>query len=298
MNMEPLFFVPFFEEKSWGGKNLSEIYKKYPTDINIGESWELSPVLYRQTFVKDGKYAGTMLSDLYKEHHELFRTKSEYFPFVIKLIDARERLPVQVSGGFMKDPGIQSQGWYVVKAEPGAKLVVGADLKDGYELFNTIAGEALEEALVYEEIKDGDTFFVPPGYLNSIGEGTLMYEISHPLKETTRIYDWGSYNEMHLDKVLDTFVFEEGIIKTKPKLLGKDKELILDSEFFKLQRIDAEDGQEEETRARFCAYTALSGGIIKYNDGEREYRAGETFLIPAGFGKYILRGGVLIKAYV
>lgn len=296
--MEPLFFVPFFEEKSWGGKNLSEIYKKYPTDINIGESWELSPVLYRQTFVKDGKYAGTMLSDLYKDHRELFGTQSEYFPFVIKLIDAKERLPVQVSGGFMKDPIVQSQGWYVIKADPGAQLVVGADLKDGYELFNSIAGESLEEVLVYEDIKAGDTFFVPPGYLHSIGSGTLMYEISHPLKETTRIYDWGRYNEMHLDKVQDTFVFKDGIKKSKPKHLGRGKELILDSEFFKLQKVDATDGQEEEVRAHFCAYTALSAGVIKYNDGQRDYRAGETFLMPAGFGQYILRGGVLIKAYV
>lgn len=296
--MEPLFFVPFFEEKAWGGKSLSELYNKYPTDINIGESWELSPVLYRQTFVKDGPYAGMMLSDLYAEHRELFGTKSEFFPFVIKLIDAKEKLPVQVSGGDMRDPVIQSQGWYVIKAEPDAKLVIGADLKDGYELFNTIVNESLEGVLVYDEVKEGDTFFVPPGYLHSIGGGTLMYEISHPLKETTRIYDWGQYNEMHLDKVLDAFVFEEGIIKIKPKMLGKDRELILDSEFFKLQRIDATDGQNEESKAHFSAYTALSDGLIKYTDGQKEYRAGDTFVVPAGLGKYILDGGVLIKAYI
>ncbi len=296
--MEPLFFVPFFEEKPWGGKSLSVLYNKYPTDINIGESWELSPVLYRQTFVKDGEYAGMMLSDLYTEHRELFGTKSDFFPFVIKLIDAREQLPVQVSGGDMKEPIVQSQGWYVIKAEPGARLVVGADLKDGYELFNTIVNESLEDVLIYEDIQEGDTFFVPPGYLNSIGKGTLIYEISHPLKETTRIYDWGKYNEMHLDKVLDAFVFEDGLIKTKPKHLGKDRDLILDSEFFKLQRVDAKDGQEEETRGHFSVYTALSEGRLKYHAGERDFRAGDTFLIPAGFGKYIIEGGMLIKAYV
>lgn len=296
--MEPLFFVPFFEEKPWGGKSLSELYNKYPTDISIGESWELSPVLYRQTFVKDGKYAGTMLSDLYNDHRELFGTKSDFFPFVIKLVDAKDRLPVQVSGGDMKESIIQSMGWYVIAAEPGAKLVVGADLKDGYELFNTIASESLEDVLIYEDIKAGDTFFVPPGYLNSICEGTLMYEISHPLKETTRIYDWGKYNEMHLDKVLDTFVFEDGIMKTSPKYISQGKELILDSQFFKLQKVDATARIEEETRGHFCAYTALEGGMIIYSDGEREFRAGETFIIPAGFGKYILDGGVLIKAYL
>ena len=296
--MEPLFFVPFFEEKSWGGKSLSELYHKYPTDINIGESWELSPVLYRQTFVKDGKYAGMMLSDLYNEHRELFGTQSDFFPFVIKLIDAKDWLPVQVSGGDMKEPRVQSQGWYVIKADPDAKLVVGADLKDGYELFNTIVNESLEDVLIYENVKEGDTFFIPPGYLNSIGKGTLVYEISHPLKETTRIYDWGKYNEMHLDKVLDAFVFEEGIIRAKPRHLGKDREMILDSEFFKLQRIDAKDGQEEETRGHFSVYTALSEGIIKYADGTKDFRAGETFIIPAKFGKYIIEGGILIKAYI
>lgn len=296
--MEPFFFVPFFEEKSWGGKSLSEMYKKYPTDINIGESWELSPVLYRQTFVKDGQYAGMMLSDLYNEHRELFGTKSEYFPFVIKLIDAQDKLPVQVSGGDMKEPVVQSQAWYVVKAEPGAQLVVGANLKDGYELFNTIVNESLEDVLMYNEIKEGDTFFIPPGYLHAIGEGVLMYEISHPLKETTRIYDWGQYNEMHLDKVLDAFVFEEGIIKTKPRYVGKGREIILDSEFFKLEKIDATDGLEDETTDYFCAYTALSEGIIKYNNIQKEFRAGDTFVIPAGFGKYIIEDGTLIKAYI
>ena len=296
--MEPLFFVPFFEEKPWGGKALSELYRKYPKDIHIGESWELSPVLYRQTFVKEGEYAGMMLSDLYNEHRELFGTKTENFPFVVKLIDARDRLPVQVSGGDMKEPIVQSQGWYVIKAEPGAKLVIGADLKDGYELFNTIVNESLEDILIYEEIKEGDTFFVPPGCLNSIGKGTLIYEISHPLKETTRIYDWGKYTEMHLDNVLDTFDFEEGIKKTTPKHLGKDRDMILDSEFFKLQKIDAKDGMEEETRGHFSVYTALSEGIVKYHDGTKEFMAGETFIMPAGFGRFIIEGGTLIKAYV
>lgn len=239
-----------------------------------------------------------MLSDLYSEHRELFGTKSEFFPFVIKLIDAKEKLPVQVSGGDMGDPSIQSQGWYVIKAEPGAKLVVGADLKDGYELFNTIVSESLEEVLVYDNIEAGDTFFVPPGYLHSIGGGTLMYEISHPLKETTRIYDWGKYNEMHLDKVLDAFVFEEGIIKTTPRHLGKDKSLILDSEYFKLQKIDATESQHEDAKAHFSAYTALSDGKIKYTGGERDYNAGDTFVVPAGLGEYILSGGELIKAYI
>ncbi|MDR0852496.1 MAG: hypothetical protein LBN36_08370 [Clostridiales Family XIII bacterium] len=295
--MEPIFFVSFFEEKQWGGQKLSSLYGKYPAGINIGESWEFSSVLYRQTFVRDGIYAGTMLSDLYKrEQAHLFGTETPYVPFVIKLIDARKRIPVLVHGGGLKNDDTQVEGAYIIKIENEHRMVAGTSLKNGLELFGAIAENTLENHLNYLEIQEGDALLVPPGVFHCFGDDMLIYTITTPLIETASVFDWGRYSELKIDKVADSFHYDDTLRTSKPEVIDEFRKVLLQNSCFKLLYIDARSPLPERTDAVFCAYTSLSPGRIDYNGKSKNFRAGETFLIPAHFDEYTISGGSLLKA--
>jgi mannose-6-phosphate isomerase len=294
--MEPLFFVPFFEEKPWGGDRLCKLYAKYPANIAIGTSWELSSVIYRQTFVRTGDYAGTMLSELYKNNPELFGTSTSYFPFVIKLIDASQTMPVLVHGGGLKSDINQIEGNYVIEVDNPVKVVSGTTLRNNLELFNAIANNSIVESLKYIYVTTGDSFLIPPGTLFALGGGMLTYSITTPLIETASVYDWGKYSGYSLDKVVDSFRFNDSIEKFEQKLVGQDREVVLDCELFHVERIDAIVPSKEYGGDKFSVYTALSPGRIDYDGRAKKFRAGDTFLVPANFGDYTVTGGKLIKA--
>jgi mannose-6-phosphate isomerase class I len=293
--MEPLFFDPFFEEKPWGGQGLNKLYAKYPFDINIGESWELSSVLYRQTFVRKGRYAGTMLSELYKRNRELFGTDTMFFPFLIKFFDAKEMLPVMVHGGGLKDDETQAMAVYIIDAEPGAKAAVGTTLKNSLELFNAIAHHTLGDSLNYLDIQVGDSFMIPPGTPYTLGGGVLGYSITTPLCEICNVYDWNCYNDFNIDKVIDSFRYDFTPSPAVPTPVGQGKELLIRGELFSLERIEAQTAVTECTDKYFSVYTSLSPGQIEYAGKSEAFRAGDTFIVPAGFGEFSLTGGTLIK---
>jgi mannose-6-phosphate isomerase len=294
--MEPLFFVPFFEEKPWGGDRLSRLYAKYPANIAIGTSWELSSVTYRQTFVRNGDFAGTMLSELYKSNPELFGTSTPYFPFVIKLIDASQTMPVLVHGGGLKSDNDQIEGIYVIDVDNPVKVVSGTSFRNNLELFNAIANNSLEENLKYIYVTSGDSFLIPPGILFALGGGMLTYSITTPLVETASVYDWGKYSGYSLDKVVDSFRFNESIDKFEQTASGQGREIILDSALFRVERIDAIVPSVEHSEDKFAVFTALAPGRIDYKGHAKKFRAGDSFLVPANFGDYTVTGGKLIKA--
>jgi mannose-6-phosphate isomerase class I len=302
--MEPIFFVPFFVETPWGGKQLAERYQKYPAQIRIGESWELSPVLYRQTFVKHGEYAGIMLSDLYKKHRELFGTESNYFPFVIKFVDVGERQPLLVHGGGLKSDATQSEGLVIIDAEPDSgPSVVGTKIKDSIELFSALAdesGKEIEDSLIYMQLHKGDSIFVPPGCLHAIAGGTLLYTVTSPLVETTSLYDWKKYNGWNIEKAVGKFLFDFSAEKTEHMQTDFSTRLVLDSELYRLELIETVTGFDTSQGGMFSAFTSLAPGYIEYAGGKEEpqkmrFRAGETFLMPAGFGDFRITGGLVLR---
>jgi mannose-6-phosphate isomerase len=295
--MEPLFFVPFFEEKPWGGQRLSSLYAKFPAGISIGTSWELSSVIYRQTFVRGGVYSGWMLSELYKKHREFFGTSTPYFPFVIKFVDTCESGPVSVHGGGMKNDATQIEGVYVIEARQNARIVSGTKFKNNLELFESIASNTIERSFRYLPVQTGDAFLVLPGVPHAVGEGILAYSISTPLLETSSLYDWGKYSDPNIDKAVDAFRYNSSIFISEPKAQEGGKATLLESDLFALERIDAIAPVSEYTDQYFCVYTALTQGSLDFRGGSSRFAAGDTFVIPAGFGSYSIVSGTLLKAY-
>jgi|GEM_PF-1833152 len=294
--MEPIFFNPFFEEKPWGGSRLCDLYNKYPPGINIGESWELSSVTYRQTYVRNGDYSGYMLSELYRCHPEFFGTSSEYFPFVIKFIDAHEKMPLIINGGGLKSDADQFEGDYIIFAEEPVQLVSGTTLKNNLELFNAIADNSIEDKLERIYLNTGDSFIVSPGSPHAIETGALIYKISTPLIETSKIYDYGKYSEFDLENMATSFRFQGGTVKVEQRELAPGRFSVIETERFCVELIDAVVTYKDTSGEVFSCYTSLAPGYIENDGRRRSFRAAETFLVPAGFGDYSITGGRLLKA--
>ncbi|MDR3305162.1 MAG: hypothetical protein LBS85_03895 [Clostridiales Family XIII bacterium] len=294
--MEPIFFVPFFEEKHWGGSRLSALFGKYPEGIRIAESWEMSAVQYRQTFVRNGKYTGYMLSELYKKNRELFGTESTYFPFVIKLLDFGEQSPAVIHGGGLKAGGEQYEGWYVVKAEAGAQMMTGTKLTNGLALFNAIAADTVMESAYVTEVHEGESFVAPPGILHSIGPGQVYYEISSPLRESSQIYNWGRLGEQPFEQALDAFRFGEPVKRQEQREILPGLVSLLETDLFRLEKVDAAEPVAFEKEAVFSVYTALIRGTITTDSGVYRFGGGDTFMIPANSESYAVTGGRLLKA--
>jgi mannose-6-phosphate isomerase class I len=174
--------------------------------------------------------------------------------------------------------------------------VSGTKLRNNLELFEAIANNTIEDSFYYLDIRKGDSFVVPPGTLYSRGNEVLIYSIATPLLETSSIYDWGKYGELNIDKAIDSFRYDFSISVFERERIDDSRELVLESELFRLERIDAMTPVHESTDRCFCVYTAFSPGRISYGGRSKNFAAGDTFLMPAGFGEYTIIGGVLLKA--
>ncbi len=220
-------FVPLFKSTLWGGNRL-QLYKNCPQDIKtVGESWELSGVPGSESVVSEGCYQGRTLSSLIDEMKGELVGKDNYlrfgnrFPLLIKFIDARQDLSIQVHP---KDemarmrhhcPG-KNEMWYVIDAVPGARLCsgwLGKMTPEEYE--KRVADNTIEEVLRWHEVHPGDVFNIPAGRVHSIGAGILLAEIQQTSDITYRIYDYnrrdadGNLRELHTELAKDAIDYGE-----------------------------------------------------------------------------------------
>jgi len=202
----PLTFRPLFKERVWGGRKLEELYQKsLPAGAPIGESWEISDRPGDVSVIANGPLAGKDLHWLMEQHGvELLgnlQPQTPRFPLLIKILDAREKLSLQVHppaeraielGGEPK-----TELWYIAEAEPGAELYVG--LKQG------VTRAAFEQKIKDGSVADcfhrvlvhaGDAMFLPSGRVHAIGKGLVIFEIQQNSDTTYRVFDW---NRLGLD---------------------------------------------------------------------------------------------------
>ena len=202
--MYPLKFEPFLRTMVWGGTKIAA-YKGIETaDDHIGESWELSGVPEHQTAVSNGAWRGKTITELVKEYkgrlvgEHVYAEKGDEFPLLIKFIDARDDLSIQVhpddAMALRKhgQPNGKTEMWYAVAADPGACLYSGLTAEitpDEYE--RRIADGSITEVLARHEVHPGDVFFLPAGRIHAICSGCFVAEIQQTSDLTYRIYDYG-----------------------------------------------------------------------------------------------------------
>nr|WP_299346553.1 type I phosphomannose isomerase catalytic subunit [Allomuricauda sp.] len=301
--MYPLKFKPILKERLWGGTKLKEVLGK-PIESEItGESWELSGVEGNISEVSEGPLKGKSLVELIESNgNELLGSRvmehfGSDFPILIKFIDAKQDLSIQLHPN---DALAQkrhncfgkTEMWYVMDADPGAKLIVGFN-KDVNKAEYTASLEAdtLLDLLNYEEVAKGDTFFINTGKIHAIGAGVLLAEIQQTSDITYRVFDFnrkdkhGNLRELHTDLALDAIDYKKkDDFKVSYATHSNESNAMVECPYFKTNFLELTQNAHFslEKNDSFTIYMCVQGSAIVRNDfGETSISKGETILLPA-----------------
>lgn len=288
--MEPISFSPIYMARVWGGRSLEKIYRRtLPDNQPYGESWEMSDRPDAQSIVSSGPYAGKSLHDLWTNHREAIFGKGftgDRFPLLIKILDARDDLSIQVHppenlsrelGGEPK-----TEMWYIAECDPEAKLYIG--LKDGCtrESFQQSLSEGtLEEQVHAVSPEPGESIFIPSGRLHAIGAGFLIYEIQQNSDTTYRVFDWnrfglnGAPRDLHIKESMASINFND----FEPGMDQPDGDSLASCEYFVVQRHKLSKLEEiTTTNDSFSIITVISGKI-RSSEGQ-VFKTGDFLILP------------------
>lgn len=306
MKLYPLTFNPVFSYRIWGGNKLKSVLNKSYSQDSIGESWEISDVEDNQTIVNNGNLKGNTLKDLIKKFkgdflgHKVYQTFGNNFPLLIKFIDAKTPLSIQVhpSNQLAKkrhNSFGKNEMWYVMQAENEAELIVGFNQKISKEDYvNHLKNNTLKDILNIETVTSGDTFYIPTGRVHAIGAGVLLAEIQQTSNITYRIYDYdrvdkktGQKRELHTNLALDAidYNFYKKYKTDYNQVLNTPSQLV-NSEYFKTNIIELNTKLTRDVTAidSFIIYICVLGEvIINTPDDATNYslKMGQTIIIPA-----------------
>lgn len=310
MQMQPLILIPPIKDYIWGGTKLRDEFGKECKLERLAESWELSCHKDGGSVIANGEYAGKTLAEYIEERPETLGTncgRFEFFPVLIKLIDACDNLSVQVHPDNEYAQRVEgeygkTEMWYIVDCDEGASLIYGFKEEISKEDFR----EAIETNTLLDKVnsvpvKKGDVFFINSGTLHAIGRGILIAEIQQNSNTTYRVYDYGRVGtdgkprELHIEKALDVTNLtpaEPYKLPDPQKLEGRTVRQLADCEYFTVSR------EEVETETLLCADEAsfnhvlvLEGDAALVSDfGEVKLKKGSSVFVPAGTGAYTIKG--------
>ena len=287
----PLVFEPIFQERIWGGRRLETAFgKKLPAEKRIGESWEIVDRPEAQSIVARGPVKGKTLHHLWTQHRdEIFEGLSDAprFPLLLKLIDAQEKLSLQVhppekiAAKLGSEP--KTEFWYVAAAaDPDAELFLGFRepiMRDQFEkaLRNGTAADHVHKI----RVKAGDAVFLPAGRFHGIGAGNLLVEIQQNSDTTYRVFDWnrvdpatGKPRQLHIEQALQSIDFND----VKPKLIVPKGELLVRHELFEIRKWNLDRPRAVAPLGQFAIICCLTGKLTCANV---DLAPGEFFLLPA-----------------
>lgn len=293
--MHPITFAPLYMERVWGGRELENVYgRTLPTaDTPFGEAWEMTDRPDEQSIVAHGPLSGKPLGELWQnQREEVFGSGFENearFPLLIKILDARDDLSIQVHPPTELAPELggepKTEMWYIADATADAKLYVG--LKSGVskdDFQNAIDNGTVDEVVHAINPKVGDSIFIPSGRLHAIGAGLLIYEIQQNSDTTYRVFDWnrlgldGQPRELHVEESMRCIDFDDH----EPPMDIADGATLATCPFFKVESFDLTAGTRvgNPDPDRFSIVTIVSGAV-ESGDG-RTHAAGDFLLMPCG----------------
>jgi mannose-6-phosphate isomerase len=310
----PFTFQPIFKERIWGGRRLEQLYgKPLPAAIPIGESWEVCDRSDDQSVIKNGPLAGKTLGWL-MEHHkaELLggaRTAdSGRFPLLIKILDAQEKLSLQVHPPASKAAAMggepKTEMWYVAAATPEADLFVG--LKRGVtrnEFEAKIKTGTVAECFHRIPVKTGDSMFLPSGRVHALGAGSVIFEIQQNSDTTYRVFDWnridntGHPRELHVEQSLasiDFNDFEPALAPVEYTTRGAAKARpLVNDRLFAVNLCELPSNASFPARQEQLQILGVVDGTVEVSGGGQTVRlsAGDFALVPAALKDVQLRSG-------
>ncbi len=297
----------------WGGNRLREEFGKQLDSDKIAESWELSCHKDGQSVIADGEFAGKTLSEYIEAKGKgILGTnceRFEYFPILIKLIDAKDNLSVQVHPS--NDYAMRVEGeygktemWYIVDCDEGAELLYGFKHKITKKEFRQrIKDNTLLEVTNNVPVHKGDVFFIESGTLHAIGKGILIAEIQQNSNTTYRIYDYGRVGkdgkprELHVDKAVDVTELVPPKYPTKAEgfataIDGGVKTLLRSCEYFNVNRLYVTGKVKlNASEKSFNSLLVLDGEVEIACGGEKiTARKGDSIFVEALSGEYTVTG--------
>jgi mannose-6-phosphate isomerase len=307
----PLKFEPVLKEKIWGGTSLQRFYGKKPGNLkNIGESWELSAVSGNLSVVSNGFLAGNNIEEIIEVYmgditgESVFEKFGNEFPLLIKIIEARDDLSVQVHpGNELAEKRHKAYGktemWYILQSDYDARIYTGFSKpvsRDEY--LNALKNNLVPVLLNIETTQSGDAFFMPAGRVHAIGAGIVLVEIQQTSDITYRIYDWGRKDkngksrELHTDLALDAINFNDtGTSKIRKQPQNNKPENLVSCEFFTTNIIQFNEqiSRDYNHIDSFVAYICTEGSFMLLWDSRSEkVSKGETVLVPASISEFAL----------
>lgn len=299
-----LFLEPVFKEMIWGGNRLrTDFGYDIPSD-NTGECWAVSAHSHGDCTIKDGEYKGQTLSSLWQNHRELFgNVKGDVFPLLIKIIDAKTDLSIQVhpDDEYAKKNENGSLGktecWYILDCDDDATIIIGHNAKDKAELVQMIEEKRWKDLIKEQPIKRGDFFQINPGTVHAIKGGTVILETQQNSDITYRLYDYdrlqnGKPRELHIDKSIDVIKCPQNFEKTIGKVedLGNGTcERLVTCPYYSVRKLSINGDVSFTQNEPFTIMSVIEGqGSIN----GISIKKGDHFILPYNFGKYTLSGSM------
>ena len=303
MSLYPLKFNPIVKDRLWGGDKLKRLFNKPSKTTTTGESWEISAVEGDVSIVSNGSLKGTSLQELINDYGNELLGQSVVerfgndFPILIKFIDAKKDLSIQLhpNDQLAKERHNsfgKTEMWYIMDADPGANLIIGFNNDVEKETYKeSIKNNTLLDLLNYEEVKEGDTFFINTGKIHAIGAGVLLAEIQQTSDITYRVYDFnrkdrdGNLRELHTDLAIDAIDYsKKDDFKVVYHSNKNTTNSMVDCPYFKTNILDLNKNFHQDIASidSFIIYMCVKGTASIENEfGSVSIEKGETVLINA-----------------
>ena len=310
--MPPLQFRPLLKRIRWGGRRLGTVLEKpIGEESDYAESWEVVDHGEDQSIICGGDLDGMTLKQLVETRpSELFGKHSDLkqFPLLFKLLDASDRLSVQVHPNDAQakqyDPteNGKTEAWVIIDAEPNSRLYVGLKAEvTPEEVRRHLENNTVEDCLHSIEVNAGDCVSIPAGTVHAIGEGILLAEVQQSSDLTFRMYDWGRVGadgnprELHIEQSMDCIDFDRGpvspVIPQAVEIEGSKNqhEELVRNEFFCMRRHRAKEKFTMSVDDRFHVIMVLEGSLqLTCDDTSISMSLGQSALIPASAGDCII----------
>ncbi len=302
--MKPLKFNALLKSTLWGGDKIIPFKNLDIQQENVGESWEISGVKDNETIVADGPYAGKKLNELVEELKGKLVGEDNYqrfgneFPLLIKFIDARQDLSIQVhpTDEIAKMQGKErgkTEMWYLMDSDKDATLLCGLKKKITPEEYaQMVENDTIVDAIDRYEVKEGDCFFLPAGRIHAIGTGCFLAEIQQTSDVTYRIYDFkrkdknGNYRQLHTKEAAECINYNvESNYRTDYTPVKNQGVSLVQCPYFNTAVYDLNEPMtiDYSELDSFVILIGLKGNAtITDNEGNTfTLQAGESVLVPA-----------------
>ena len=312
MNQQPIFFKPIFQERIWGGTELTSFGYAIPSHTT-GECWAFAAHSNGQSVVKNGPLQGKTLGELWGNHRYLFGDKEgDRFPLLTKILDANDDLSVQVHPNDeyakVNENGElgKTECWYIIDCDENADMIFGHHAHSKEEFIQLINEGKWDHLLQRIKIKPGDFFYVPSGTIHALCKGTLVLETQQSSDTTYRVYDYdrhgqdGKPRELHLDKAIEVTTVPHKAQTTSPNTMkqpGGTVTTYVNEEYFSVYKWEVESSLNLTQDKHFYLCSVINGnGYVRTEEGDFKVENGDHFILPYGMGSFTIEGKVQIIA--